>query len=87
MQLHLQPPPHGLQLIEPRRVLLITMSRGLHSSQVGEMLRSRSFHRTLLLDDVMYTWFDNGIEEFSALDEVMGTDDGKDYDFDSNLDT
>ena len=51
------------------------------------MLRNRSFHHTLYLDDVTYTWFDNGAEEFLALDEAMGTDNGENYDFDSNLDT
>ena len=35
----------------------------------------------------MFMWFDNGVEEFADLDEVMGSDDGENFDYDGNLDT
>ena len=63
------------------------MSRGLQSSQVGELLQDRSFQHTLYLDDVTFTWFNNGVEEFANLDKTMGLDDGENFDYDSNLDT
>ena len=50
------------------------------------MLRNRSFQRSLYLDDVMFMWFDNGVENFKNLDEAMGSDDSKNFDFDGNLD-
>ena len=48
---------------------------------------NRSFQRSLYLDDVTFTWFDNGVENFEDLDEAMGSDDGENFDFDGNLDT
>ena len=86
-RLHLQPPPNGIQLIAPQWVLSITMSRGLQHSQVGELLRNRSFQCSLYLDDVTFMWFDNGVEDFVDLDEAMGLDDGENFDFNGNLDT
>ena len=86
-QLHLQPPPTGIQLITPQRVLSITMLRGLRHSQVEDLLRNKSFQCSLYLDDTTFTWFNNGVEEFTDLDEVMGSDDGENFDYNGNLDT
>ena len=63
------------------------MSRGLRHSQVGELLRNRSFQRSLYLDDVTFTWFDNGVESFEDLDEAMGSDDSENFNYDGNLNT
>ena len=87
IQPHLQLPPHGLCLITPCWVLSVTMSRGLRSSQVGELLRNRSFQHTVYLDDVTFTWFNNRVEEFADLDKAMGTDDGENFNYNGNLDT
>jgi len=42
------------------------------------------------IDEVVWMWYDNGIEDVPELDEVirevMGEDDGENFDFDSNLD-
>ena len=84
--LRLQPPPHGIQLIVHQRVLSVTMLRGLRHSQVGELLWHRLFQRSLYLDDVMFMWFDNGVENFEDSDEAMGSDDGENFDFNGNLD-
>ena len=35
----------------------------------------------------MYTWYDNGVEDITELDEALGDDDGEHFDYDSNLDT
>ena len=63
------------------------MSRGLQHFQVGDLLWNRSFQRSLFLDDVTFAWFDNGVEEFVDLDEMMGSDNGENFDYDCNLDT
>ena len=63
------------------------MLRGLQHSQVGELLRNRSFQCSLYLDDMTFMWFDNGVENFEDLDEAMGSDDGKNFDYNGNLDT
>ena len=63
------------------------MLRGLQHSQVGDLLRNRSFQCSLYLDDVTFTWFNNRVENFEDLDEAMGSDDGENFDFDGNLDT
>ena len=63
------------------------MLRGLQHSQVGELLRNRSFQCSLYLDDVTFTWFNNIVEEFVDLDEAMGSDDGKNFNYNGNLDT
>ena len=68
----------------PRQVLSITMSRGLRHSQV---VWSRLFQRSIYMDDETFMWFDNGVENFEDLDEVMGLDDSENFDFDGNLDT
>ena len=49
-------------------------------------VKNRSFQRSLYLDDVTFMWFNNRVEEFADLDEAMGLDDGKNFNYDSNLD-
>jgi len=42
------------------------------------------------VDEVVWTWYDNRVEDIPELDkaigEVMGEDDGENFDFNSNLD-
>ena len=48
---------------------------------------NRLFQRSLYLDDVTFTWFNNGVEDLAGLDEMMGLDDGENFDYNGNLDT
>jgi len=50
------------------------------------LLRSGLRHRVGYADEVVWTFFDHGIEDFPELDEAMGEDDGENFDYDGNLD-
>ena len=50
------------------------------------MLRSLSWHRVTYANNVVYTWYDNGVEDITELDEVLGSDHGENFDYDGNLD-
>ena len=38
------------------------------------------------MDNTVYTWYNNAVEDTPELDEVMGSDDGENFDYDGNLD-
>ena len=65
----------------------IILSSGLRPTQVGALLRSSSWRRVAYADNIMYTWYDNGVEDITELDEALGDDDGENFDYNGNLDT
>ena len=65
----------------------IILSNGLQTTQVGALLRSSSRRRVAYADNMVYTWYDNGVEDITELDEALGSDDGENFDYDGNLDT
>ena len=79
-----QPPPQAGSL---GLIMSIILSSGLCPTQVGALLRSSSRHRVAYADNVVYTWYDNGVEDITELDEALGSDDGENFDYDGNLDT
>ena len=39
------------------------------------------------MDNTVYTWYNNTVEDIPELDEAMGSDDGETFDYNGNLDT
>ena len=73
------------------RLLSVTMSRQLFGGgQLDALLRSGLRHRVGYADEVVWMFYDQGIEDIPELDEAigeaMGEDDGEDFDYDGNLD-
>ena len=83
-----QPPPANSTLI---RLLSVTISHRLSGNgQIEALFRSGARHMVRYADEDVWTFYDHGVEDILELDEVigevMGKDDGEDFDFDGNLD-
>ena len=63
------------------------MKSGPDSTIVRRLLLHPNHVVTQYNDDLVFTWYDNMVEPILELEEVMGRDDYKIFDFDGNLDT